>query len=310
MNNSLHVFAFLLITITCAAQIDKQEHARQLAASGNLREAVRIMDEVIATSPPRASYYRDKANYLLGLNEYEETLKTLTSGILIMPDSAYLYDMRGTLMEGLGYYDEAINDFTLALEKAKGNTLKSHLLANRGGTKFRVQDFEGAYQDLIASITFDSTNIDALNNLAAVCDEVDRPGETLKYLEKIISINPDYVPAYVNIGFKHQRLGQHTDAIKYFNKAIAMDPDEPLAYSNRSFSKLKMKDMDGAMKDINHSINLMPRNSYAYKVRALIKIDMGMVKEACADLKQALELGYSQQYGKEVDELIIKNCKD
>jgi tetratricopeptide (TPR) repeat protein len=236
-------------------------------------------------------------------------MKTLTIGISIMPDSASLYDMRGTLLEAFGLYNEAIQDFTDGYDKAKDNILKSHLLANRGGSKFRIRDYQGSYSDLITAIKLDSTNKSALNNLAAVCDEVQKPNETLMYLEKIILIDPDYAPAYINIGFKYQGLGKHEKALEYFNKAIKLDPNEALAYSNRSFSKLKTKDLKGALEDINHSISLMPSNSYAYKIKGLIEIEKKNSSQACADFNRAVELGYPQQYGDEAEVLITKYCK-
>jgi hypothetical protein len=72
---------------------------------------------------------------------------------------------------------------------------------------------------------------------------------------------------------------------------------------------LKLNDLVGAMTDINRSLVLHPSNSFAYKIRALIKIEQGSTKEACADLSKAIELGYTDQYGTEVEELIVKNCK-
>jgi tetratricopeptide (TPR) repeat protein len=302
--------ALIFVTTVSLAQLNKQKYAKELAGNGNTQKALAVIDEVIATNSPKASYYHDKANYLIELKNYKGALKTLSEGIDFMPDSVSLYDMRGTLLEAFGMYNEAIQDFTKGYEQAKENVLKSHLLANRGGTKARIQNFEGAYSDLIASVKLDPRNIDALNNLAAVCDEVNKSNETLTYLEQVISINPNYAPAYVNIGFRHQKLGQHKDAIAYFNKAIEVDPNEALAYSNRSFSKLQTKDLDGAMKDINHSITLMSSNSFAYKIRALIEIQKKMPKQACLDLSKATELGYELQYGNEVKELVAKNCKE
>ena len=256
-----------------------------------------------------ASVYIDYANKRLEEKDYEGAMKTLNLAIKEMPDSVALYDMRGVLLEAFQLYNEAIRDFTLGVEKATDNKTKSHLLANRGGTKFRIRDFRGSYSDLVEAIALDSTNIDALNNLAAVCDEVGKPEEALRYLKIIIKTAPKYAPAYVNLGFKYQAVDEHQKAIEYFDKAIALNPDEALGYSNRSFSKLKTNDLEGAMKDIKHAIKLFPSNSYAYKIRALILIEKNKLEDACEDLTTASELGYSEQYGNEVNDLKEKYCK-
>ncbi len=257
----------------------------------------------------KASNYIEKANDFLEEKNYQEAFNTLNYAINIMPDSIKLYDMRGTLLEAFKYYDEAIKDFTTGIEKTKNLKYKSHLLANRGGTKNRIRDFVGSYNDLIRAIEIDSTNLAALNNLAAVCDDVGKPELTLKYLHQIIRINPDYAPAYVNLGFKYQEMNQHEKAIKNFNRSIELAPDEALGFSNRSYSKLKVDDLDGAMDDINHSIKLFPINSYAFKIKALIFIKKNNLKDACINLDKAIELGYSNQYGDEVNNLKANHCK-
>jgi tetratricopeptide (TPR) repeat protein len=256
-----------------------------------------------------ATYYIDKSGEQIAKNQYQEALKTLSEGIAELPDSVDLYDARGTLLEAMRRFDEAIVDFSNAIEKTDKNHVKSHLYSNRGGTKYRIRDFNGAYEDLKIAVKFDSLNIDALNNLAATCDEVNKPEESLIILEQIITIDSSYVPAYINLGFQYQKMNRHREAIGYFDKAEAFQPNAPLIYSNRSYSKLKLDDLKGAMRDINKSIKLFPTNSYAYKIRALIKIAKDDEEKACQDLDKAIELGYTQQYGEEVNELKAKYCK-
>lgn len=253
--------------------------------------------------------YLDEANELLDKEEYKEALETLDLAISEMPDSVALYDMRGAIFEAFKLFDKAIKDFTIAVEKTSDVELKAHFLSNRGGSKYKIRDFTGAYDDLIKALDVDPSNIDALNNLAVVCDEMDKPDEALKYLNQIIQVDSNYVPAYVNLGFKYQGMDEHQKAIEYFDKALSLAPEEALAYSNRSFSKLKINDLKGAMKDINRSIKLFPSNSYAYKIRALILIEKNKVKDACADLTKASDLGYSAQYGSEVNYLKGRYCK-
>ena len=308
MSKLLYLFLCLFLINNIFAQDKTLENAIELAEEGNFEEAVKIVNQVIMTNTPKAEYYLQKADYLLELQKYKEAILTLTSAIQIMPDSLPLYDMRGTLYDAFLMYDEAIADYTVSIEKTNDNSFKAHSLSNRGGTKAKIRNFESAYSDLILAIELDSTNLAALNNLATVCDEINKSDETLYYLEKVVSIDPDFVPAYVNLGFKHQQIGNHEKALQYFDKAIKMAPEEPLAYSNRSFSKLKTNDLKGAMSDINFSLKQMPQNSYAYKIRALIYIEQRKFTQACKDLKLAIEWGYTKQYGDEVQKLQKKYC--
>jgi len=147
-----------------------------------------------------------------------------------MPDTVSLYNSRGTLFDAFQEYDKALADYDKALELETDSIEIARFLSNRGGTKSKIRDFEGAYQDLVLAVSFDSTNLDALNNLAASCDEVNRGEEAIKYLKKIITINPTYVPAYVNLGFKYQLMEQHEKAVAFFDKAVELSPESALAY--------------------------------------------------------------------------------
>ncbi len=56
------------------------------------------------------------------------------------------------------------------------------------------------------------------------------------------------------------------------------------------------------------SIRLNPDNSFVYKNRALIYISLDSLNLACQDLEKANILGFTENYGKEVNELITKLC--
>jgi hypothetical protein len=55
----------------------------------------------------------------------------------------------------------------------------------------------------------DSIDTGTLNNLAAISDEVGKGDETLKYLFRVLELNPRFYQAYGNIGFKYQQMGNH-----------------------------------------------------------------------------------------------------
>lgn len=256
-----------------------------------------------------ASSYIDKAEVLVEKKKYEEAMKVLTDGITEFPDSADLYITRGALLDAFTMHNEAIKDFSKGLEKAQDEKTKGVLLTNRGASKYKVRDFDGAYKDLTEALRIDSTNIYSLNNLAMICKERKNYDEALKYLFQVVEVDSLNSIAYMNIGFTYQGMNEHLKAITYFDKALSLDPKDAFAYNNRGFSKLKLNDLKGAMKDVNQSLKLNSVNSYAYKNRALIYIEEKNYKDACADLTKANELGYTRQYGKEVNELLSKYCQ-
>ncbi len=302
------VSLFLLQSFSVQGQDLEEVH--RLVKKEKYSKALNMINVLIKEDPDRATYYSDKAVILIYNGDIDGSFKCLDHAIKLFPDSLDLYYTRGGIYEATRQFEKAVDAFSKGYELSKSPEEQSKFLTSRGGTKMRYRDFGGAYRDLVLAVDLDSTNINALNNLAMVCDDVDMPDKILVYLEKIVAIDSTYVPGYINLGFRYQHLGEHEKAIHYFDKAVELAPNEPLAYSNRSYSKLKLNKLSAAMRDINKSLELLPSNSWAYKIRALIYIEKGDMDKACEDLNTALEYGYTNQYGKEVETLIKKNCKN
>jgi tetratricopeptide (TPR) repeat protein len=251
----------------------------------------------------------DKANKLVEKGKHQDAVNLLTELIKEFPDSAKLYDARGSIFLQARLYKESLDDFNKAVSKVKSNKLKLAYLVNRGSLKFQVRDFEGSYTDMMKAYDIDSLDIRVLNNLALSCDEIGKPNETLKYLEKIIQIDSNFAYAYINIGYKYRLMEQYEKAITYLDKAVKLDPKESLAYSNRSYCRMKINDLDGAMKDIDLSILYNSNNSYACKVKGMIYLEKKDKEKACENFNIAIDKGYRTNYGDDVSEMINENCK-
>lgn len=305
----LLLFFVVLVPFFANAQNEKLQKALELADNGKYKKAIAIADKLIVENPYFASAYCLKASSQINLKQFNESLQTLRIGIQVMPDSLNLYTTRAMIYENYRLFKQAIQDLTTGYTKAKVDSNKVSFLISRGAVKFKIRDYQGSYNDQLKALEMDSTNIYIYNNIAMSCDELGKPEETIKYLNKVLEIDSVFIPAIVNLGFKYQRMEDHEKALEYLDKAVELDPEEGFAYSNRSFSRLKTGDVKGAMKDIEMAIKLKPSNSWAYKTRALIKIEMGKTSQACEDLSLANKWGFTNQYGDEVNEMIQQYCK-
>lgn len=285
------------------------ENANSSFENEDYKGALKTIEKAIELDSLDADFYNLKALSLFKLEKFQESYNTYNKALSIFPERPYLYISRGNLFLTIQKYDYATLDFTKAMGLAKNDTIKYSAVTNRAAAKLSVRDFEGAYEDLMTAYEYDSTDVATLTNLGAVCDEVGRKDETLKYLLKVIEVDSSFYPAYGNIGFKYQEMGQYEKAIEYFNKVLEFNPKEPLGYSNRSYNRLKLGDLKGAMDDIEKSIKLYPENSYAYRIRALIYFEKGKTSKACSDLQEALDRGFTLTYGKEVLNLQREHCE-
>jgi tetratricopeptide (TPR) repeat protein len=275
---------------------------------GNFKAALKEINNAIILDSLNTDFLNSKGYYLYELEQYQESYDVYSKAIAIEGNS-HSYDGRGIVLETVGEFNLAIEDYSMAINKAENDTIKYMELSNRAAAKMKLRDFQSAYEDLMNAYSFDSSDIAVLTNLGAVCDEIGKGEETLKYLLKAIEVDPEFYPAYGNIGFKYQEMGQYSKAIEYCNKVLEFDPNEPLGYSNRSYNLYKLGDLKGAHKDIDKSIKLYPGNSYAYRIKALIYLEEGKLEKACVNIQIALNKGFTSQYGDEVINLKNENCK-
>jgi tetratricopeptide (TPR) repeat protein len=150
---------------------------------------------------------------------------------------------------------------------------------NKAIAKANRENFDGALEDINATIKNDTNNAEA-------------------YFSRAFYIK--------------EKMGDYQGAIDDYTKSIDLKTGDEIndakAYCNRGHAKYMLKDYKGALEDLQQAINLNPDDPYIYRNRALIFITIKNTGMICLDLKKALELGFTQKYGKEVEELIKEYC--
>ena len=306
------LFAILFGTINFASAQTAEDYfqkAKDAFEAEAYKDVLGFVDAAIELDPLKADYYLFKASFLALAGFTQESLTVYNTALSRLPNEAILNTGRGNLLLLLEQYTPAIRDFSIAIELATADSIKYQALGQRGVAKLNIRDLDGAYRDLLQCLAYDSVDLAVLTNLANTCDELGKGSEAFNYLNKMIAIDSNYFPAYVNLGFYYQRIEEHELAIEVLNKALEISPKEPYAFSNRSYNKLKLGDIRGAKKDIETSLKLDPENSYAYKHRALIHLETGDREKACEDLQTALDKGFTSLYGEDVNELRKEHCR-
>ncbi|MGK0387423.1 MAG: tetratricopeptide (TPR) repeat protein [Maribacter sp.] len=315
------LFLFCFLIFPCFLFCQKISKKQKKKAAKYFKECIICLDEerysdavininnAITENPKELEYHISKITILFELDRVQEAIGYLNKTVDLFSDKSAIYNMRGGVMEIVRYFELAVKDFGQAIKYADNDKEKALYYSNRGASRSQLMDYEGAYEDLMNAYKLDGKNKEVLNNLAAVCDEVGRPEETLMYLNHIIELDSNFVAAYVNIGYKYQLMEKHEKAISYFKKAIKLDPKGELGYSNLSYSLMKIGLLEEALENINKSISLNSINPYAYRNRALIYLEKGNIFNACDDIDEGIEKGFSKSYGNELEELKKEHCQ-
>ncbi|HVY76286.1 MAG TPA: tetratricopeptide repeat protein [Puia sp.] len=123
---------------------------------------------------------------------------------------------------------------------------------------------------------------------------------------KLIDAGKKGETLYNSLGFCYSKIGQFKKAFNNLSIALQMNPTHPYALNNMGYVKFAEGQYRKAIELIEKSLEIDPSNAYAYKNRALVFIKLGEKELALADLKAARSLGYQEEYGSEVDELILQ----
>ena len=286
-------------------------------ANGNYALALTKTEKLISEGNEFAELYLLKAQCLMegkkllthNENLYEITSNTLNKAIELAPTYNLPYGRRGLLNLINRRFVLAIEDYTKFISYSTDSTLLFNGYTDRGTAKMYSRDFQGAIKDYEKAITINPNDISIYSNLGAIYIDFGEPEKAMNILSKGLVIYPESTDLLNNLGFLNIKQENFTDAKSYFDQVIEVNENDYLALGNRGFCLIKLKKMKMARADLDKSISLNPDNSYVYMYNAHYYLENANVNEACENLQKANALGFSETYGEEVNQMINLNCK-
>ncbi|MDA9238681.1 tetratricopeptide repeat protein [Planktomarina sp.] len=108
--------------------------------------------------------------------------------------------------------------------------------------------------------------------------------------KKAITIEPNYVDAYYNLGFALREKGNLEEAVKNFNKVILLNPNYVDAYNNVAVTLEKQGKLEEAVISYNKAISIKPDYADAYFNMASTLEAQGKLEEAIGAYKKTLDI--------------------
>jgi tetratricopeptide (TPR) repeat protein len=163
---------------------------------------------------PRVQYaYNSRGQYYYEDKKYDQALEDFSRAVEIGPKYAKAWYNRGNVFDETGVFDRAIDDYTRAIGIEPHYTMAYN---NRGLAHRHKGDFEKAIADFTAALGLD----------------------------------PNYAKAYNNRGMVLAQTGEHPRAIDDFTRAIRIDPRDQAAYFNRAVSYYQTGELERSRADV------------------------------------------------------------
>ena len=310
-NSKLLIFPLLLFgsnVMTGYAQASFKQ-AKEKFDQKKYSDAQGILDKLILTNDKDTQSYFLRGKCFFEMHHAQNAFNDFSKYIDMDPTNALSYWYRGVVMEGVGQFFDAINDFNAVIKYGKDTVMTSGYF-HRGSCYLSVNNKIQSYNDLSTAYQRNPKDKYSRLNFATILCTMDSTDRGIAIFKQLVKEdNSDYI-ACQNIGYFSMDKKQYDTALVYFNKTLTINPKSGYTYNNRGFLEYKMGNNKEAIKDINTSLKYSKNNSFAYKNRALVNISEGKIDEACEDLIKARSLGFAEKYGNEVNQLIQQNCKN
>ncbi len=161
---------------------------------------------------------------------------------------------------------------------------------NRGNNYFKRGQYDEAISDYTKALEIDPKFTEAYHNRGTAYGKKGRYDEAISDFTKALEINPRFAEAYRSRGSAYDDKGQYDEAISDYNKALEMNPGDGLAYYNRGIAYAHKGQYDEAISDYIKVLEIDPKDAWTYNNRGIAYEKKGEYDQAISDYNKALEI--------------------
>ena len=207
-------------------------------------------------------------------------------------DSAHLavaHEQRGETYRLMGRHEEALADFSRAIELAPDRTW---VITSRGDTYRQMGRYAEALADLSRAIELAPDYTWAITSRGDTYRQMGRYAEALADLSRAIDLDPDYTWAITSRGDTYWQMGRY-EALADFSRAVELAPDYTWAITSRGRTYRQMGRYAEALADLSRAVELDPADDWNHYSLSLVHICRSEPEEAGSHLKAAIDLAFA-----------------
>ncbi len=203
----------------------------------------------------------------------------------VFADLARAIAGRGETYAAMGRHEEALADFTRAIELDPSHAA---VLRDRGVALGRRDDELAA--DYTQVIDIDLNDARAMSSRGQANRAMGRHEEALADFTRAIELEARLAMAMGGRGQAHQAMARHEEALTDNGHAIGADPNLARTIAGRGETNAAMGRNEEALADFTRAIELDPGDAWAIGSRGQAYQAMGRQEEALADYTRAIDL--------------------
>jgi serine/threonine-protein kinase len=267
--------------------------AEQLDA-GEVGAALDILKPALEAHPDDPNLLAMRAIALVANGAPDDARADIERVLSVAPDNGLIFLARGYLNQRTNKVDEAIADYTRAIELAptlsRAYYLRSQLLS------YPKKDLTGARRDLDRTIELEPDFIGARMDRAWTLYYESKLEAALLDLDHVLSLDPKHSKALYLRAQVYEGQNRAADARRDFDAAAAAAPDDKDIFRERGAFFVRQGDYASALADADRLIALDGADPQWYALRGFVLHALGRDADALAAFDKALLIGGSETW--------------
>lgn len=256
------------------------------ALRGDFTKAVADFSRLVQFEPENIRALEDRARAHVDLGETDKALADYGAAIRLDP-RADLFHSRGLLHGRRGNFEEAVADFTEAIDREPTNPLPYQ---SRGNAHFDAGHLDEALADLDEAVRLAPQSASAHYNRGNAHARKGNRDQAIADYTKALELNADYSPARFNRANVQAERGALDEALIDYNALLEREPRDSAALTNRGNTYTQLGDYDRALADYNLGLEIEPDDALTLFNRANLHQRRNAPDEALADFDAGLRL--------------------
>ena len=204
--------------------------------NGDHKKAIAQYNKALETVPTYVTALTNRGlSYALSRN-MKAAYKDFAAAIESNPEYMRAHYYHAFALAKDGRKQDAINEYSVALQVAATDTDRKRVLYQRGILYRELDQHDGAMADFGAAIVLDPNYVEAYFSRALALQQADQAEAAMADYSKVIELDPEHAEAHHNRGLLHKKAGAHHLAIRDYSKALDIKPGYGRAQVNRGYA--------------------------------------------------------------------------
>jgi tetratricopeptide (TPR) repeat protein len=244
-----------------------------------LPEALALYAQVLQLQPQHFDALHLSGIVAAQTRDLPRARELMTQAIIAHPQHAVAYVNRGAVLQDLGDWHAALDDYDNALARQQGQPGEADSHNHRGQVLKALKRFAEALESFDRAIALEPARSAFHNNRGIVLRLLGRYLQALAAFDQALALQPAYPQAFNNRANTLNNLGRHQEALESYDQAIALLPGFATFHTNRGNILQQLRQPDLALQSYRQATLLDRTDAHAHWSMSLCLLQLGQFEE-------------------------------